>query len=93
MHGLIETYQARSKNWRWRFSERNHDEEKWDIVAVGTEEYKTSEAAELHARRIVVNSWGVEVGLVVEAREVKTHINLKRYLRRLWALITGIFRK
>jgi len=87
MHGLIETYQARSKKWRWRFSERDHDNEVWDIVAVGTEEYKTQESAEKHARRIVVNSWGVEVGVVVDNHEVKTHINLKKLLKRLAAFL------
>jgi hypothetical protein len=93
MHGLIETYQARSRKWRWRFSERNHEADKWDIVAVGTGEYKSQEAAELHARCIIVNSWGVEVGLVVEARQVKTHINLKQWFNRLLASILGIFGK
>ena len=91
MHGLIETYKARSKKWRWRFSERNNDLEKWDIVAVGTEEYLTQEAAELHARRIIVNSWGVEVGVIVEDKRPRAHINIKQRLQRLWAYLLGFF--
>jgi len=93
MHGLIETYQARSKKWRWRFSERDKDDEKWNIVSVGTDEYRSQEAAELHARRIIVNSWGVEVGIVVDDKQQKTHISIKQYLERLWAFVTGILLK
>jgi len=93
MHGLIETYKSKSKKWRWRFSERNQDEDKWDIVAVSTNEYKSQEAAELHARRIIVNSWGVETGVIVEDKQPKTHININLYIQRLWAFVTGILLK
>jgi hypothetical protein len=93
MLGKIETYRAKSGRWRWRFYERNTVEECWDIRAVGTEEYFSDEAAELDARHIIVNSWGVEIDKVVDSGAERPQIKtLTKIMEWIKALVLWCFR-